>query len=476
MNTFKKLLTLFLIMLPEAINADVLGWRGDGSGYFPDVSPPLDWGSEKATGWSVDLEPSNASPILVGGKLFLNEEPNVLICVDSETGEILWKREHGLLDLLGLSEDELVAAQATIEESKQLDLEIKRNLYQINRMEKRGNRGLSQEEHDVKYMQLWDVYAELGLKKEALSKNSPYGETVLPAMHPSNGYTTYTPTSDGKNVYACYGTGVVVAYDFEGNRLWHRVLDDTDHVHGGTVSPILVDGKLIVRFSDYVALSLETGDEIWRTPSRVVFGTSVVFKLESQSFLFTPKGEVIRVADGKKITEELVVIEDEELIHTVFSSPIRSGDHLYTVRGNYTEGHAYHFRIPDSVFELEADGLELVWKKDVKKNRYYASPLIHEGLLYSITENSWMIVLDSGSGELVYEHKIEGAQGTTYPSLSLAGNVIFAGTHSGQVIAIEPGRVYKEVGRSKVESYLSSPIFDGDSVYLRTREKIQAIH
>ena len=59
----------------------------------------------------------------------------------------------------------------------------------------------------------------------------------------------------------------MVAYDLEGNRLWHQVLDDTDHVHGGTVSPILVDGVLIVRFSDYVALDSETGKEVLKDSS-----------------------------------------------------------------------------------------------------------------------------------------------------------------------------------------------------------------
>ena len=63
--------------------------------------------------------------------------------------------------------------------------------------------------------------------------------------------------------------------------------------------PQIIDGKLIVRFDDYIALDPSNGKRIWNTPSEVVFGTPVPFKVEGMSHMFTPRGEVIRVSDGK---------------------------------------------------------------------------------------------------------------------------------------------------------------------------------
>ena len=463
----------FFALISNLLTADVLSWRNNGSGEFEKIKPPLDWSDEKSTLWSAKFDESNASPILVGEKLLFTEEPSSLVCVDSQTGETIWKRDNGLLSLLGLNAEEIEKANATMAESDRLDKEIARKLYEMERL---GRSEPSREEKQKKQGEIMQQYLDLGKEKESLSANDPYGDTVTPASHPSNGYSSYTPVSDGTHVFVCFGSGSVIAYDMEGNRVWHKILDDTDHIFGGSVSPILVDGKLIVRFADYVALDPASGNELWRTPSNVNFGTPIEFRLENQSFLFTSRGEVIRVSDGKKITEELVEITNEQMDWTVFNSPVWNRNQLYTVRGiNGQEGHAYRFQIPDSVHKLESDGLELVWRKDVRKGRYYASPLLLQGLLYVYSDNSWLSVLEAESGEIIYEHRIEGMSGITYPSLVLAGDNIFAGSENGHATFFQPGRTYEEVARTEIPPYRSTPIFVGDKVYLRTREDIRAI-
>ena len=469
----QNLLLFTLLSFTTSLFAEVLSWRNDGTGGFTDTTPPTDWSAPEATLWSTPFEESNASAIFADNKLFFMEEPSALVCVDSESGELLWRKENGLLNLLGLSEEEIKQAEATIAESERLDKAIDRKLYEVNRM---GRSNLPQEERDQKMGELLQEYMALGKEKEALSANDPYGETVMPAAHPSNGYTSYTPVSDGERIFACFGSGAVVAYDFSGERLWHRVLDDTDHIFGGSVSPLLVENKLIVKFSDYVALDPSTGEELWRTPANVNFGTPIHFSLENQAFLFTSRGVVIRVSDGEKLTEELVHIENEQMDWTVFNSPVLQGQHLFTVRGiNGEEGHAYHFRIPDTVTLLETEGLELIWKKDIRKSRYYASPLIHDGLLYAFSDNSWLSVLEADTGDLVYEHRLKGMKGVTYPSLVLTGDMIFAGSETGNVTFFKPGRAYEEIATSEIVPYRSTPIFIEDKVYVRTREDIRAI-
>jgi hypothetical protein len=84
-------------------------------------------------------------------------------------------------------------------------------------------------------------------------------------------------------------------------------------------------------------------------------------------------------------------------------------------------------------------------------------------------------VIEAESGDLVYEQKLQGMSGITYPSLVLAGEHIFAGSENGQVTFFKPGREYVEVSRSEIPAYRSTPIFVEDTVYLRTREDIRAI-
>ena len=337
MKNQTRLLFVLLIYLPSVAQADVLSWRNDGSGIYNDVNPPIDWETESATLWSTPFDESNASPILVDGKVVFLEEPSSLVCVDSATGEQLWKRSNELLNLLGLSDEEVEAAKATMEESERLDREIARKLYEMDRL-MRSRKNLSREDFQQRNGKLLEEYMELGKVKDRLSKNDPYGNTVTPATHPSNGYTSYTPVSDGEYIYACLGSGAVVAYDLKGNRVWHKVLDDPDHIFGGSVSPLLVDGKLIVRFSDYVALDPKSGDELWRTSSKTVFGSPVPFQVEEQAYLFTSRGEVIRVKDGKKIVDELVKFRFKDIEWATFNSPILDGD-LMTLRFMPTTSH-----------------------------------------------------------------------------------------------------------------------------------------
>ncbi len=468
------LLSLLYSTVPLFTQADVYSWRNGGDGAFPDAKPPLDWETAESTVWTASFAGSNASPILVKRKLFFTEEPTTLVCVTAKSGKLLWKRDNDLLNLMGLNEKEIEKAKATVTESERIKKAIAEKRYQSRRLGRSESSASGEAKERRK--KLGAEIKNLEQEREKLRQNDPYGSAVLPVTHPTNGYCSYTPVSDGKTIFTCFGSGTVVAYNLKGRRLWHKLLGDADHDWGGSVSPLLIDGKLIVKFSDYVALNPRNGEEIWRTPSRVNFGTPISFKLEDQTFLFTSRGEVIRLSDGRKLTDELIVIDNEDRYWTVFNSPVLLKDRLYTVRGvKGDDGHAYQFRIPETVRALEEQGLELIWRKDIRKQRYYASPLLVDELFYVLSDNHWLTVLEADSGELVYEHKIEDMGGVAYPSLVRAGDFIFAGSENGQVAFFKPGRNYVEVARGKVPEYRSTPVFVGDRAYIRTLEDIRAI-
>ena len=220
------------------------------------------------------------------------------VCVIAKSGKLLWKRDNDLLNLMGLNEKEIEKAKATVTESERIKKAIAEKRYQSRRLGRSESSASGEAKERRK--KLGAEIKNLEQEREKLRQNDPYGSAVLPVTHPTNGYCSYTPVSDGKTIFACFGSGTVVAYNLKGRRLWHKLLGDADHDWGGSVSPLLIDGKLIVKFSDYVALNPRNGEEIWRTPSRVNFGTPISFKLEDQTFLFTSRGEVIRLSDRKE--------------------------------------------------------------------------------------------------------------------------------------------------------------------------------
>ena len=83
----------------EAMQLNWPSFRGPGSlGQAHFTKAPVDWDVEAGTGirWKVDLPlPGGNSPVVWGDKVFVSgadEESREVYCLDTETGEMLWKR------------------------------------------------------------------------------------------------------------------------------------------------------------------------------------------------------------------------------------------------------------------------------------------------------------------------------------------------------------------------------------------------
>ena len=78
------------------------GFRGDGLGRYPDAAPPLEWDGEtkKNILWCAKVGANPfSSPAVAGGKVFVISKPAQLLCVDAETGKLLWQKSNTFADL-----------------------------------------------------------------------------------------------------------------------------------------------------------------------------------------------------------------------------------------------------------------------------------------------------------------------------------------------------------------------------------------
>ena len=191
--------------------------------------------------------------------------------------------------------------------------------------------------------------------------------------------------------------------------------------------------------------------------------------------MFTPRGEVIRVRDGFVIQDGLVKI-NRDRSWAIFNTPAPVDGVIYAANGVAKEdGDAYAYRIPSSVKSLIENGLELVWHTEVAKNRYYSSPLVHDGLVYLVGQDSIVSVLEASSGEIVYSHEVSGVSGAAYPTMVFADGKIYQSTEDGDMVIFKPGRHYEEITRHKLGAYRSTPIFSDRIGYLRTYESLIAV-
>jgi len=129
-------------------------------------------------------------------------------------------------------------------------------------------------------------------------------------------------------------------------------------------------------------------------------------------------------------------------------------------------------RLPDSA----ATKPELVWEASTSKQRTFASPLFHQGLLYQVSETGILTVADAKSGEEVYRQRLDfGKRARIYASVTLAGKHIFVASENGTTLVLKPGREYAEIGRNQLKGCYGSPIFDGTHMIARGKSHLYCI-
>lgn len=79
-----------------------LGYRGDGSGVYPAATPPLQFDEQSGRNlrWVAKTPKvwSHSPPLVVGRKVFIEAEPDTTLCLDADTGKVLWRDSLDLLE------------------------------------------------------------------------------------------------------------------------------------------------------------------------------------------------------------------------------------------------------------------------------------------------------------------------------------------------------------------------------------------
>lgn len=431
-----------------------VGWRGDGTGRYPQADPPVEWGPEANVLWTTPMPAhGNASPVISGDRLFVCGEPTTLICVRAADGRILWQRTNGydvLADGWWRARRIRRAVRRVTEKTREL------NLAQYERHEVRKKRRVDRADESLRRQagQLSRRIVELQKELKALDR---YG---FPGAHCFTGYSSPTPVTNGKYVYALFGTALVVCYDMEGALQWARRLENPPHHWGVSASPLLVGKTLVVHVNQLRGLDATSGRDLWKVKVPWGWGTSVHARIGQTDYVFTPGGSVVRVSDGKVLPVELGKLE--------YCAPVFDGDVLY-----YIQRTSRAYRLAESF--PHSPGVRELWRGRIKKDRYYASPLVHDGLIYAVTRGRYLSVLDRQSGETLYERALDLGAADAYSRITMAGGYIYVSSEEGITLVLKPGARYREVATNELEPFRCCPVFSGGRMYVRGLEKLYCI-
>ncbi len=450
---------LALALASAAPARQPVGWRMDGTGNFPQAQPPLEWSPTQHVLWSTPMPQwSNASPIVVGDRIFVSSEPDTLICVRASDGRILWQRTNSLEDAVPakISHHSEVEQESRLQQARQALAQAEYDLTSLRRQLRSSPKDA---DASSKARALRKQAGELRRELAALAKAAK-----PPSVHEANGYSTPTPTSNGDSVQVLFGTGVVASYDLDGNRRWIKWLDRVQVPNGAAASPVLAGGKLLVLLNDLIALDAASGEVEWRVnvPSRP--GTPALFQIEGQDLVILPSGHCVRVADGAVVASGLGDLE--------YNSPLVRDGVLYMIQGT-----AQAFRIPRKM----ADSLtfEPLWTSKLKGERYYSSPLLLDGLIYAVTRTQIFNVVDAKTGAIVYAERLRLGEtagvDSVYSSITQGGGHVFVSGFEGATAVLAPGRTFQQRALNRLAAFRSNPVFDGDRIYVRGNDRLYCL-
>jgi len=427
---------------------------------------------------------SLSSPIVVGDRIFVTCEPDELVCVNRADGKILWRRTTTIFDTTTEAER---AANPIFAQIEPLAAELAKGV----------DWDRSVVLHGQMAKLLYSIDPQRGSKYDLISFNH-HGHLI------ALGFTLPTPVSDGQYVYAHLTPGVVVCYDLEGNRKWVQNIMDMGIALNqfgkmtrtvfDIASPCLSGDKLIIEQGNLRAFDKKTGKVAWDTgifaqgfstedggtPIFGCFDSCLPFNRNGTNFVMGDFGRIVRTADGQ-------VVQTNAYTQVGFATPVIDGDTVY-----FWGKGKYQMVGKDSRVEL--NNLGSIDLGPYRTDELCSSPLVYDGLIYSMSPYGILAVTDATTLKLVYTQRLEmwplihyDAVGAT-ASVVLGGKYIYLLDNQGICVVIEPGRTFKQVAYNRIDSFLdrpwpistrertdSAPVFAGKDIFIRGEKYLYCI-
>ena len=274
----------------------------------------------------------------------------------------------------------------------------------------------------------------------------PPGEIVTLSANPYHGYAVPTPVTDGKNIFALFCSGVLVALDFDGKIIWREELPKLKSTEAGICSsPVLFQDSVIVPGLHELglrALFKKDGKVKWeqQTKARNTMATPTLIRIGDRL-------QLIHYAGGMQGLDPAT----GELIwncraSSSQSSPVFGNGLLYADHGRGGEkGTAV-----DPVGQGDLSKTNVKWENSVRTPAG-SSAIAVDGHIYRATDGSFIRCWSLKNGEQVDELK----------ALKITPSASPVATADGRIYWANPGKSYVIKASPKLEVLAMNDIEDG---------------
>jgi outer membrane protein assembly factor BamB len=416
-------IALILLCAWQARASDWPGWRGPtGLGYTDEKDLPLTWNGKTGDNivWKAHLHggarrnpdftsPGWSSPIVWGDRVFLTAA--------------VWPE--------GLTDKE---RRASIAEHHVLCFQVS----------------------DGK--QLWDTVV-------------PAGKIV--ARSQFHGYAVPTPATDGKLVFALFGSGVLAALDFDGQIVWReelpRLLDEVDHPPVCS-SPVLYEDTVIIpgiHTMGLRALDKKTGTVKWeqKITQRNIMSTPALIRIKDATQLIHHAGGVqgIDPATGEVMWSCKTP--------TSQASPAYGGGLLYADPG---DGKGQTSAAVDPTGKGDVSKTHVKWQTRMD-GAAGSSAIVVGDHVYRNSGQEFIRCRALATGELVYEARTPRVSPSASPVATPDGRIYFAS--AGRSYVIKAGPTFETLAVNDLDDGpdYPSPAVSGGRIFIKGKSYLWCI-
>lgn len=302
-------------------------------------------------------------------------------------------------------------------------------------------------------------------------------EGPFPDLHEKHNLATPTPVTDGRYLFAWFGTGQIVALDLSGALVWARHLGkdyspfDINWGHGS--SPVLYR-DLVILLCDHqsqsylLALDARTGRQRWKTDrgaGRVSFSTPLLVAGPGGDELVVNSSERI---DGYDPATGKPLWHADAPRQTPIPSAVFHDGVVYLTRG-YRNSPYLALR-PGGRGDVSAT--HVVWRAPAGGS-YVSSLVYYDGLLYLTNDVGVLTCADAATGERVWQTRLDGV---FFASPAAADGKVYFVSQTGETVVVRAGRKPEILSRNDLgERLVASPAISGGRIFLRSDGRLFAI-
>jgi outer membrane protein assembly factor BamB len=301
-------------------------------------------------------------------------------------------------------------------------------------------------------------------------------------FHPTYGsFASNSPVTDGKHVYAFFGSRGVYCYDMKGKLIWKKDFNIQMRMRmafGEGMAPVISGERLILVFdhegsSFMVVLDKNTGKEIWRVDrdEKSNWAAPLVVDFKGRKQIIVSAVNKVRSYDfdNGKLIWECGGLGNNTIPHPVVQ------DDLVFVMSGYTNPKLMAIRLGR---EGDLTGTDAIVWSQTKGNSYTASPVIYDNKLYVLTDSGMISCYNARSGEPYYQ-QVRLPKTYSFKASPVGANgKLYLASENDDVVVIRMGEKFEVLATNTLtdQMFVATPAIAGGEIFLRSQNRLYCIH